>query len=53
MKLTTTEEGVFLDEIRIPRCTSVDVQDISPTGLIEVVLHIEVNAVDIQYRTKE
>lgn len=50
-KLTITDSGeIFLDDVRISRCLSVDVSKINPLKPFEVTLHVLVREADIHYR---
>lgn len=53
MKLTVNETGVFLDERPVPNCTRVDLKNICPLDHMEVVLHLEVNEAEVQWKVKE
>lgn len=50
MKLTINSNGVFLDDVEIPRCLSVDIKNISQTERMEVVLHVHIDEADIQFK---
>ena len=50
MKLTINSNGVFLDDVEIPRCLSVDIKNISQTERMEAVLHVVVDETDVQFK---
>lgn len=50
MKLTINHSGVYLDGRIIPRCTAVDIKNISPIDCMEAVLHVSVDEVDANYK---
>lgn len=53
MKLVINENGVYLDEKLIEKCTQVDIKRIGPLALMEAVLHISVNEADVKWSVKE
>lgn len=53
MKLTVNANGVWLDEHEIKNCTQVDIKNINPVDNIQVLLHLTVDEVDVQYHSEE
>ena len=53
MKLTVNHDGVWLDENEIKNCTQIDIKNITPIDKIQVVLHLAVDEVDVQYHSEE
>lgn len=51
-KLVSTEDGVFLNGVRLNFVTQLDVKNISPDGVMEAVIHIDVHEADIQHKVK-
>lgn len=54
-RLTITTEGnVILNGQKILKCSRVDIKNINPfTECTEIVLHIDVDELDIQYPSKQ
>lgn len=51
--LKLIKEGyVFLNDIKIPNVTGIDIKNISPFDGMEVVLHIHADQADIRYSTR-
>ncbi len=53
MRLTVNHDGVWLDENEIKNCTQIDIKNITPIDKIQVVLHLAVDEVDVQYHSEE
>ena len=53
MKLKITPTGVWVDDQKIEGVSQVDIKNISPIKSIEVLLHLMVDEVDVQYYSKE
>lgn len=53
MKLTINEAGVFLDGRPVPNCTRVDINNICPIDLMEVVLHVMADKADVKWEVTE
>ena len=53
MKLKITPTGVWVDDQKIEGVSQVDIKNISPIKSIEVLLHLRVDEVDVQYYSKE
>ena len=53
MKLTVNHDGVWLNNKKIQNCTQVDIKNINPIETIQVVLHLTVDEVDVQYHSEE
>lgn len=54
MKILAIKNGeVRLDGIEILNCTQIDLKNINPCEPMEVVLHVDVDEVDIQYSVKQ
>lgn len=53
MKLKITQTGVWVDDQKIEGVSQVDIKNISPIKSIEVLLHLAVDEVDVQYYSKE
>ena len=53
IKLTVNHDGVWMDEKKIKNCTQIDIKNINPIDTIQVVLHLEVDEVDVQYHSEE
>lgn len=51
-KLVSTEDGVFLNGVRLNFVTQLDVKNISPDGVMEAVIHIDIHEADIQHKVK-
>lgn len=49
-KLVSTEDGVFLNGVRLNFVTQLDVKNISPDGVMEAVIHIDIHEADIQHK---
>lgn len=47
-----TPNGIWINGIKLSRVLSADIKNISPTDPMELVLRMEVDRADIQYRTK-
>lgn len=54
MKRLVVKDGeVYLDGIRLLKCRQIDLKNINPTESMEVVLHVDVDEVDIQYSIRQ
>ena len=53
MKLKITPAGIWLDGQRLEGISQVDIKNIHPTKSIRVLLHLDVDEVDVQYRSYE
>ena len=53
MKLKVNHSGVWLDNNKLSGCTQVDIKNINPVDNIQVVLHMVVDEVDVEYRSEE
>lgn len=54
MKLTMRPNGtVFLDQFEIGSCVGLDVKNIGPANRVDVLLHIQVDKLDIEYAPTE
>lgn len=53
MKLKITPEGIWLDGQRLGGISQVDIENINPTKSIRVLLHLDVDEVDVQYHSYE
>lgn len=53
MKLTINENGVYLDDHKVEKCTRVDIKNIDPVDGMEVVLHVSINEADVKWSVKE
>lgn len=51
-KLVSTKDGVFLNGVRLNFVTQLDVKNISPDGVMEAVIHIDIHETDIQHKVK-
>lgn len=53
MKSLTIKDGeVYLNDIRLLKCRQIDLKNINPDEPMEVVLHVDVDEVDIQYPSR-
>lgn len=53
-KISITNEGVFIDQMKIPGVTGVQIKNINlgHKGMMEVALQFQVREVDIQYQQR-
>ena len=54
MKRLIVKNGeIVLDGIKIKQCSQIDLKNINPGSPMEVVLHVDVDEVDIRYPTTQ
>lgn len=48
--LKTTEDGIFLNGAKLDSVTRLDIENISPDGEMEAVIHIDIHEADIKHK---
>lgn len=49
-ELKATEDGIFLNGVKLNYVTHLDIKNISPDGVMEAVIHIDIHKADIKYK---
>lgn len=49
-KLEATEDGIFLNGVKLNFVTRLDIENISPDGEMEAVIHIDIHEADIKHK---